>query len=143
MGGDKNRGVHGGQETWAHPHAFGFWEKRGATDAAALIGPLIQLHNIIQECLTGFGLDDVKCFGLIAQQMVLGIAIMQGMYEGTHRALFGMYAQLTMCFKIMGCLCSFFATTNGISQGCPLSVIFVNLLNSILKKLLNAQKQAT
>ena len=92
----------------------------GATNAAALIALLIELHNIIQECLTGFGLDYVKCFDLIPQQVVLRVAILQGMHEGTHRALSGMYAQLTRCFKIMGCMCSFFVATNGILQGCPL-----------------------
>ena len=80
------------QESWAHPHAFGFRKKRGATDAAALIALLIELHNIIQECLTGFGLDYVKCFDLIPQQVVLRVAILQGMHERTHRALSGMYA---------------------------------------------------
>ena len=41
----------------------------------------------------------------------------------------------------MGCLCSFFVATNGILQSCPLSVILVNLLTGIWKKVLDAQKQ--
>jgi hypothetical protein len=53
-----------------------------------------------------------------------------------------MYTQLTRCFKIMGCLCSFSAATNGILQGCPLSVILINLMTSIWKKILDAQSQA-
>ena len=80
------------QESWADPHAFGFRKKRGAIDAAALIALLIELRNIIQECFTGFGLDYVKCFDLIPQQVVLKVAILQGMHEGTHRALSVMYA---------------------------------------------------
>ena len=44
---------------------------------------------------------------------------------------------------MMGCLRSFFVATNGILQGCPLSVILINLLTSIWKKVLDAQKQAT
>ena len=43
----------------------------------------------------------------------------------------------------MECLCSFFAATNGILQGCPLSVILISLLTSIWKKVPDAQKQAT
>ena len=80
------------QESWAHPHAFSFRKKHGAADAAALIAMLIELHNIIQECLAGLGLDYLKCFDLIPQQVVLRVAILQGMHEGTHRALCGMYA---------------------------------------------------
>ena len=131
------------QETWAHPHAFGFRKKCGAKDAAALIALLIDVHNIIQECLTGFGLDYVKCFDLIPQQVVLQVAILRGMHEGTHGALSGMYAQLMRYFTIMGYLCSFFAATNGILQGCPLIVILINPLTSMWKKVLDVQKQAT
>ena len=53
------------QESWAHPHAFGLQ----AIDAAALIALLIELHSIIQEYLTGFGLDYVKCFDSIPQRV--------------------------------------------------------------------------
>ena len=64
------------------------------------------------------------------------------MHTGTHEALSGMYTQLTRCFKIMGCLCSFYAATNGILQGCPPSVILINLMTSIRKKILDVQSQA-
>ena len=81
--------------------------------------------------LHGFGLDYVKCFDLIPQSIVLHIALEQGMDPGTHRALKGMYTSLVRCFKIMGCCASFFAATNAILQGCPLSVILINLMTSI------------
>ena len=80
--------------------------------------------------------------GGIPQQVVLRVALEQGMHPGTHRALSGMYTPLTHCFKIMGCLYSVFATTNGILQGCPLSVILIHLMTSIWKKILDAQSQA-
>ena len=129
------------QEGWIHPHAFGFRKRRGATDAAALIALLVELHKIIKSVLHGFGLDYVKCFDLIPQSIVLHIALEQGMDPGTHRALKGMYTSLVRCFKIMGCCASFFAATNGILQGCPLSVILINLMTSIWKRVLDAQKQ--
>ena len=53
-----------------------------------------------------------------------------------------MYTQLSRCFKIMGYLCSFFAATNGILQGCPLSVILIHLMTGIWKKILDAQSPA-
>ena len=129
------------QEKWVHPHAYGFRKKRGATNVAALIMLLIELHTVMRAALKDFGLDYVKCFDLIPQQVVPRVALEQGMHTGTHRALSGMYTQLTRCFKIMGCLCSFFAATNGILQGCPLSVILSNLM-IIWKKILDAQSQA-
>ena len=130
------------QEQWFHPHAYGFRTKRGATDAAAPMSLLLELHKTIQQTLQGFGLHYVKCFDLIPQQIVLCVAIERGMHTGTHRALAGMYKQLTCCFKMMGCLCSFFAATNGILQACPLSVILINLLTGMWKRIIDAREQA-
>ena len=130
------------QETWIHPQAYGFRKKRGATDAAGMISLLIELCHVMQTTLMGFWLDYVKCFDLIPRQVVLLVAKEEGMDEGVHRALSGMYAQLMRCFKIMACMCSFFQATNGILQGCPLSVILINLLTSIWKRVMDAQAQA-
>ena len=108
-------------EHWIHPHAYGFRKKRGATNAAALVPLLLELHKTIQHVLQGVSLNYVKCFDLIPQQIVLCVAMEQGMHAGTHKALAGMYKQLTCSFEIIRCLCSFFSATNGILQGCPLS----------------------
>ena len=72
------------QEKWVHPHAYGFRKKRGSTNAAALIALLIELHTVMRAALKGFGLDYVKCFDLIPQQVVLRVALEQGMHAGTH-----------------------------------------------------------
>ena len=130
------------QETRIHPQAYGLRKKRGATDAAGMISLLIELCHVMHTTLMGFGLDYVKCFDLIPQQVVLLVAKEEGMDEGVHRALSGMYAQLMRCFKIMACMCTFFQATNGILQGCPLSVILINLLTSIWKRVMDAQSQA-
>ena len=47
----------------------------------------------------------------------------------------------THCFTILGCCTSFFDATNGILQGCPLSVILINLITSAQKRLLDARQQ--
>ena len=130
------------QESWAHSHAFGFRKKHRATDAAALIALLIELHNIIQECLTGFGLDYVKCFDLIAQKVVLSVAVLQGMHEEPIGHCLACMHSSRDGLKYWTA-CAPFAATNGILQGCVLSVIFINLFTSIWKKVLDAQKQAT
>ena len=53
------------QEKWVCPHAYGFRKKRGATDAAALIALLIELHTVMRAALKVFGLDYVKGFDAI------------------------------------------------------------------------------
>ena len=87
------------QEKWVHPHAYGFRKKRGTTDAAALIALLIELHTVMRATLKGFWLDYVKCFDLIPQQVVLRVALEQGMHLGTHRALSGMYTKTDPLFQ--------------------------------------------
>ena len=48
-----------------------------------------------------------------------------------------MYGSLQRAFKINGCIGTFFHATNGILQGCPLSVALINMLTSIWKKVMN------
>ena len=45
-----------------------------------------------------------------------------------------MYSSLRRSFKVLGCLGEPFAATNGILQGCPLSVIRINILTTIWMK---------
>ena len=117
-------------------------ERKEEPQTHGMISLLIELCHVMQTTLVGFGLDYVKRFDLIPQQVVLLVAKEEGMDEGVHRALSGMYAQLMRCFKIMACMCSFFQATNGILQGCPLSVILINSLTSIWKRVMDAQAQA-
>ena len=76
-------------------------------------------------------IDYVKCFHLIPQAVVLALALELGMDPGTCRALGAMYKQLRRAFKIAGALGLWWQATNGILQGCPLSVIPVNVLTTI------------
>ena len=57
---------------------MGYGKKRGATDAAALIALLIELHTVMRAALKGFGLDYVHCFNLIPQSVVLGVTLETG-----------------------------------------------------------------
>ena len=77
--------------------------------------------------------DYVKCFNLIPQTVVLALTLELGMDPGTCRALGAMYKQLRRAFKIVGGLGLLRQPTNGILQGCPLSVILVNVLTRIRK----------
>ena len=66
--------------------------------------------------------------------IVLACAAALGFAAGPLCAIAGMYSSLWRSFKVLGCLGEPFAATNGILQGCPLSVILINILTTIWMK---------
>ena len=52
---------------------------------------------------------------------------------GEHRAVAGMYRQLMRVFRLLESLGNWRRATNGILQGCPLSVILIILLTAVWK----------
>ena len=70
--------------------------------------------------------DYLKCFDLIPRAVVLTLALGLGMDPRMCCALGAMCEQLRRAFKVAGSLGSWRRTTNGILQGCSLSVILVN-----------------
>ena len=121
------------QEAWAHPAAFGLRPARSALDGAAVTQVLLELCRLRGWAVAGMSIDYVKCFDLIPQAVVLALALELGMDPGTCRALGAMYKQLRRAFKVAGALGLWWQATNGILQGCPLSVILVNVLTTIWK----------
>ena len=85
----------------------------------------------------GAGTDYTKCFDLIPQAISMALMEEQGIDEGVLRALSGMYRQLRRMFKIKGCLGAWWAATNGVLQGCPLSVIVINALTTTWKRIID------
>ena len=65
--------------------------------------------------------------------MVPRIARELGMDDGVLRALVAMYQQLRRAFRPAGALGAWWRATNGILQGCPLSIILINLLTTVWK----------
>ena len=72
-----------------------------------------------------------KRFDLIPQAVALALPLELGMDPGMCRALGAMHKQLCRAFKIARALGSWWQATNGILQGCPLSVIPLNVLTTI------------
>ena len=81
----------------------------------------------------GISIHDDKCFDLIPQAVLLALALERGMDPGTCRALAAIYKQLSRALKVTGVLGQWWQAPNGILQGCPLSVILVNVLSTIWK----------
>ena len=65
----------------------------------------------------------------------------QGMEKGVLRAFHGMYSQLQRVFKIGGCLGAWWKATNGILQGCPLSVIWKRVIHDVNRPIVISTKQ--
>ena len=120
------------QEAWAHPAAFGFRPAMSGLDGAAVTQVLLELCRLRGWAVEGMSIDYVKCFDLIPQAVVLALAVELGMDPGTCRALGAMYKQLRS-FKIAWAFGLWWQATNGILQGCPLSVILVNVLTTVWK----------
>ena len=89
---------------------------------------LLELCRLRGWAVAGMSIDYVKCLDLIPQAVVLALALELGMDPGTCNALGAMYKELHWAFKIAAALGRLWQDTNGILQGCPLSVILVDSL---------------
>ena len=121
------------QETWAHPGASGFRPARGALDLAAVTQALLELSRLQGWTLIAVNIDYVKCLNLIPQAVILRVGQDLGMEPGILQDFTSMYRQLHRAFKSSGCLGSWWRATNGILQGCLLSVILIDLLTTVWK----------
>ena len=110
-------------------------------DAATVTKVLLELARLKGWRLEGLSLDYVKCFDLIPQAVVLRIARALGMDDGVLRALAAMYWQLRRAFRLAGALGAWWQATKGIIQGCPCSVILINLLTTVWKMEIDTMKR--
>eukprot|EP00754_Rhynchopus_humris_P030393 Rhum_TRINITY_DN15269_c1_g2::Rhum_TRINITY_DN15269_c1_g2_i1::g.147151::m.147151 len=118
------------QEGWCSRYQHGFRPNHGCEDVLWQFGLLTE-----EACLRGepdgaftVHYDFAKCFDTIPHTITLALAAELGMPEGIGRALAGMYRDLERRFRIPGGVGEAFRATNGILQGCPLSVVLVNVL---------------
>ena len=76
-------------------------------------------------------LDYNKCFDRLPHGIMLKLGSAAGADERLMAPLRRIYKTMRRRFKVGGGVGEEFHTTNGILQGCPLSVIFLNLLVSV------------
>ena len=98
---------------------------------------LVEPAQALKTPLVGTRADYTKCFDLIPQTISMAPMEEEGIHEAVLRAFSGMYRQLKRMFKIKGCLGAFWAPTNGVLQGCPLSVIVINALTTTWKRIID------
>jgi ribonuclease HI len=94
--------------------------------------------------LVGISLDYRKCFDLIPHNILLRLVEDMGLSEQVSKPLRTMYANLRRRFRLGSAVGSEFVSTNGILQGCPLSVVLLNALVSVWCKAVEVEvPQAT
>ncbi|KAJ9463405.1 Retrovirus-related Pol polyprotein from type-1 retrotransposable element R2, partial [Diplonema papillatum] len=121
------------QEGWVLPTQHGFRSGHRTDDV------LMELTTLIEETLLDetkslymVALDFAKCFDRVPQGIVLSLAEEMGLDARILRPLRAMYRGMKRRFKLPLGVGSEFEVTNGILQGCPLSVILINALLSVV-----------
>ncbi|KAJ9441380.1 Retrovirus-related Pol polyprotein from type-1 retrotransposable element R2 [Diplonema papillatum] len=121
------------QDGWILPSQHGFRRGHRTDDV------LMELTTLIEETLLDeskslymVALDFAKCFDRVPQGIVLRLAEEMGLDARILRPLRAMYRGMKRRFKLPLGVGSEFEVTNGILQGCPLSVILINALLSIV-----------
>ena len=118
------------QESWAHPSAFGFRPTRSALDGVAVTQVLLELCRLRQRALAGMSIDQVLRSHPPGGRAGRGIGAGHGLrhvpcpWGHVQAAPPGLQG-------LAGALRCWWRATNGILQGCPLSVILVNVLTTI------------
>ena len=91
----------------------------------------------------GHSLDFSKAFDRVPREIVFHIAEAAGLPQGTLRALKAMYHQTTRRFRLPGDFVTApFGGTNGVMQGCPISVVLMNMLMHIWCSVIEHETQA-
>ena len=128
------------QENWINNELKGYRSGCGAEDVWWEQALRIENALLSGEELHGSSLDYAKCFDKVPVEIVLKIAELQGMSDKLVVPLRSLYASLTRRFKFGGGVGEAFAATNGIVQGCLLSVALLNILVNVWAQ---AVKQGT
>ena len=125
------------QEDWITDGQHGARVKHGTTDALLPITAEMELAMLNGNRVYGAALDLSKAFDNIPQAITLEILMRMGMSWRILNPLKDMYGRLKRYFKIRGYLGSPFTATNGIMQGCPMSVLMLNALIGVLARVLH------
>ena len=119
------------QEHWIDNSMHGFRRGHGAEDVWWTQALAIEDALLQGTCLFGLSLDYGKCFDRVPIHIVLQLAQEYGMSCKIVKPLRTLYASLTRRFRFGNALGKEFVSTNGIIQGCPLSVVLLNILVSV------------
>ena len=132
------------QDQWIHKAAMGFRHLMGCDDVFWVTAAKVEAALLSGEPLCGASLDFAKAFDRVPREIVFHIAEATGMPPGTLGALKGMYRQSVRRFRMPGdFVTEEFGGTNGVLQGCPISVILMNMLMHIWCSVVEHETEAS
>ncbi|KAJ9453192.1 hypothetical protein DIPPA_06398, partial [Diplonema papillatum] len=122
------------QEGWIEEGQKGFRPGHRIEDVLMEIGLEVEDALLDGEPLYGVALDFRKCFDMVPREVVLRLAEDLGLHGRVLKPLRAIYSLLARRFKLPLGVGREFSVTNGILQGCPVSVILINALLSVVMK---------
>lgn len=127
------------QEEWLDDNLHGFRRAHGADDVWWGQALSIECALLQSDDLFGLSLDYGKCFDRVPVNIVLELASYCGLPPKLVLPLRTLYTRLVRRFRV-GCgVGQEFKATNGIIQGCPLSVVLLNLLVNVWARAVKAE----
>ena len=127
------------QQFWIHDRQYGFCSSRSATDAWYELALNTESSLLHGSPLVGCFLDFEKAFDLVPlHEVVLPLAQRLGLPSGFCTCLKGFYGGLVRFFKFGKGYGSALHADRGVFQGCPLSVVLLNLLVMVLFRAVDA-----
>ena len=130
------------QDKWMERGQHGARSKHSTTDALTKISLEFERAMLHNTPMFGVAVDLAKAFDNIPVEITFRLFEKLGIDSGLCTALRGMYTQLQRRFKIGAFVGESFRSTNGILQGCPLSVMLLNALMMVLHRVIQPHVMA-
>ena len=84
-------------------------------------------------------MDYSKLFDSLVWEIIWNHALWMGAPKGIVRAMTNFYTDLNSRFKVNGHFGPQWGRTNSVAQGCPLSIVWANLIGALWAKVLSAR----
>ena len=113
---------------WADTALHGYRPGRRAEDVWMDFVLSVESAQVNGSYLVGMSIHWSKSFDRVPKGIAFKLAERQGIHPRVLQPLRGMYRDLRRRFVMAGHVGKEFASSNGIAQGCPLSVLLLNFL---------------
>lgn len=124
------------QSSWIRPGQHGSRSEHSTMDALAQVSLAFEEAELHGAQVRGVAIDLAKAFDNIPIEVAFQVLQAFGIDDKLMRAIRGIYSQVKRRFKIGGYVGKPFTSTNGILQGCPVSVMLLNALMAVLHRVL-------
>eukprot|EP00666_Eupelagonemidae_sp_cell4sb_P018005 gene18005-biopygen14326 len=127
------------QEAWIARGQKGFARGRGCADVYYVTMLRIEASLLDGSPLVGFSADWKKMFGQIPHKVMLTLLSRLGCDDRIIAPLRTMYARLRRRFRIAGAVGEEFSATQGLLEGCPISVCGCTAMLSVLSNAIETE----